>query len=90
MLDVNQVQDAVSLRNLVPGQPIQLSALYQAWRIRAGQHVLIIANGDNFRVNTEDKALDNTAATQNAQVRMISGRVVSDIVDSDGSILINL
>jgi flagella basal body P-ring formation protein FlgA len=87
---MNQVQDAVSLRDLVPGQPIQLSMLRQAWRIKAGQRVLVIANGDGFRVNAEGKALNNAAVAQNARVRMISGQVVSGVVDSDGNILINL
>ena len=90
VLDMSQVQDAVSLRDLVPGQPIQLSMLRQAWRIKAGQRVLVIANGDGFRVNAEGKALNNAAVAQNARVRMISGQVVSGVVDSDGNILINL
>ena len=37
MLDINQAQDAVSLRDVAPGQPIQLSMLRQAWRVKAGQ-----------------------------------------------------
>ena len=90
VLDMSQVQDAVSLRDLVAGQPIQLSMLRQAWRIKAGQRVLVIANGDGFRVNAEGKALNNAAVAQNARVRMISGQVVSGVVDSDGNILINL
>ena len=90
VLDMSQVQDAVSLRDLVPGQPIQLSMLRQAWRIKAGQRVLVIANGDGFRVNAEGKALNNAAVAQSARVRMISGQVVSGVVDSDGNILINL
>lgn len=90
VLDINQVQDAVSLRDLVLGQPIQLTMLRQAWRIKAGQRVLVIANGDGFRVNAEGKALNNAAVAQNARVRMLSGQIVSGVVDSDGNILINL
>lgn len=90
VLDINQVQDAVSLRDLAPGQPIQLTMLRQAWRVKAGQRVLVIANGEGFRVNAEGKALNNAAIAQNARVRMLSGQVVSGIVDSDGNILINL
>ena len=41
-------------------------------------------------VNAEGKALNNAAVAQNARVRMISGQVVSGVVDSDGNILINL
>ncbi|MGG5839544.1 flagellar basal body P-ring formation chaperone FlgA [Huaxiibacter chinensis] len=90
MLEINQAQDAVSLRDLVPGQAVQLSMLRQAWRIKAGQRVMVIANGDGFSVNGEGKALNNAAVAQNARVRMASGQVVSGVVGSDGNILINL
>lgn len=90
VLDINQIQDAVSLRDLVPGQPIQLSMLRQAWRIKAGQRVLVVASGDGFSVNAEGQALNNAAVAQNARVRMLSGQVVSGTVDPYGNILINL
>ena len=90
MLDMNQAQDAVSLRDVAPGQPIQLSMLRQSWRVKAGQQVMVVANGDGFSINSEGKALNNAAVAQNARVRMSSGQVVSGTVDSDGNILINL
>ncbi|MCU6671063.1 flagellar basal body P-ring formation protein FlgA [Enterobacteriaceae bacterium H4N4] len=90
MLDINQAQNAVSLRDVAPGQPLQLSMLRQSWRIKAGQRVMVIASGEGFSVNGEGKALNNAAVAQNARVRMTSGQVVSGTVDSDGNILINL
>ncbi|VTP66562.1 flagellar basal body P-ring biosynthesis protein FlgA [Leclercia adecarboxylata] len=45
ILDIHQAQNAVSLRDLVPGQPLQLSMLRQSWRIKAGQRVMVIASG---------------------------------------------
>lgn len=90
MLDINQAQDAVSLRDIAPGQAIQLSMLRKAWRVKAGQQVMVVANGDGFSINSEGKALNNAAVAQNARVRMSSGQVVSGTVDSDGNILINL
>lgn len=90
MLDVNQAQDAVSLRDVAPGQPIQLSMLRQAWRVKAGQQVMVVANGDGFSINSEGKALNNAGVAQNARVRMSSGQVVSGTVGPDGNILINL
>nr|WP_318382051.1 flagellar basal body P-ring formation chaperone FlgA [uncultured Enterobacter sp.] len=90
MLDINQAQDSVSMRDLAPGQPIQLSMLRQAWRIKAGQKVQVIANGDGFSVNGEGQALNNASVAQNARVRMASGQVVSGTVGPDGNILINL
>ncbi|MCU6664053.1 MAG: flagellar basal body P-ring formation chaperone FlgA [Silvania sp.] len=90
MLDISQAQNAVSLRDVAPGQPLQLSMLRQSWRIKAGQRVMVIASGDGFSVNGEGQALNNAAVAQNARVRMTSGQVVSGTVDSDGNILINL
>ncbi|MEG5838971.1 flagellar basal body P-ring formation chaperone FlgA [Enterobacter mori] len=90
MLDINQAQDAVSLRDMAPGQAVQLSMLRKAWRVKAGQQVMVVANGDGFSINSEGKALNNAAVAQNARVRMSSGQVVSGTVDSDGNILINL
>ncbi|AHE58272.1 flagellar basal body P-ring formation chaperone FlgA [Escherichia albertii] len=90
VLDVNQLADAVSLRDLSPDQPIQLPLLRQVWRVKAGQRVNVIASGDGFSANAEGQALNNAGVAQNARVRMVSGRVVSGVVDADGNILINL
>jgi flagella basal body P-ring formation protein FlgA len=90
MLDIGQAQDAVSLRDVAPGQPLQLSMLRQSWRVKAGQRVMVVASGDGFSVNGEGQALNNAAVAQNARVRMASGQVVSGTVDPDGNILINL
>ncbi|HDY2033786.1 TPA: flagella basal body P-ring formation protein FlgA, partial [Escherichia coli] len=54
------------------------------------QRVNVIASGDGFSANAEGQALNNAAVAQNARVRMISGQVVSGVVDADGNILINL
>ncbi|ESK07326.1 flagella basal body P-ring formation protein flgA [Escherichia coli UMEA 3336-1] len=89
-LDINQLVDAISLRDLSPDQPIQLTQFRQAWRVKAGQRVNVIASGDGFSANAEGQALNNAAVAQNARVRMVSGQVVSGVVDADGNILINL
>ncbi len=90
VLDIRQIQDAVSLRDLAPGQPVQLTMIRQARRVKAGQRVQVIANGEGFSVNAEGQAMNNAAVAQNARVRMTSGQIVSGTVDSDGNILINL
>ncbi len=90
MLDIRQANDAVTLRDIAPGQPIMLSMVRQSWRVKAGQRVQVVAAGEGFSVNSEGKALNNAAVAQNARVRMDSGQVVSGIVDVDGNILISL
>ncbi|EKY3221921.1 flagellar basal body P-ring formation chaperone FlgA [Cronobacter dublinensis] len=90
MLNLDQAREAVTLRDLAPNQPIMLTMVRQSWRVKAGQQVQIIANGEGFSINGEGRALNNAAVAQNARVRMASGQVVSGIVGSDGIILINL
>lgn len=90
LLETQQVEDAVVLRDVAVGQPIQQFMLRQAWRVKAGQRVQVIASGEGFSVNSEGQALNNAAIAQNARVRMSSGQVVSGVVSADGSVLINL
>lgn len=90
MLNISQAQDAVSLRDVAAGQPLQLSMVRASWRVKAGQRVQVIARGDGFSVNSEGQALNNAAVAQSARVRMPSGQIVSGSVNADGNILINL
>ncbi|XNM64523.1 flagella basal body P-ring formation protein FlgA [Escherichia coli] len=46
--DAGAGQDAISLRDVAIGQPIQLSMVRQSWRVKAGQKVMVIAQGDGF------------------------------------------
>ena len=90
MLTLAQAEDAISLRDVAIGQPIQLSMVRQSWRVKAGQNVQVIAQGVGFSINGEGQALNNAGVSQNARVRMSSGQVVSGQVNTDGNILINL
>lgn len=90
MLNLSQAEDAISLRDVAIGQPIQLSMVRQSWRVKAGQKVMVVAQGEGFSINSEGQALNNAAVAQNARVRMPSGQVVSGQVGADGNILINL
>lgn len=90
MLSLDQANNAVTLRDIAPGQPIMLSMVRQSWRVKAGQRVQVVAAGDGFSVNSEGRVLNNAAVSQNARVRMSSGQIVSGTVDPDGNILINL
>lgn len=90
MLTLAQAEDAISLRDVAIGQPIQLSMVRQSWRVKAGQKVQVIAKGEGFSINGEGQALNNAGVSQNARVRMSSGQVVSGQVNTDGNILINL
>lgn len=90
MLDINQALNAISLRDLAPGQPIQLNMVRKVWRVKAGERVQVIVGNKDFSVNAEGQALNNAAIAQSARVRMPSGHVVKGTVDANGNILINL
>lgn len=90
MLTLSQAEDAISLRDVAIGQPLQLSMVRQSWRVKAGQKVMVVAQGEGFSINSEGQALNNASVAQNARVRMPSGQVVSGQVGADGNILINL
>jgi flagella basal body P-ring formation protein FlgA len=90
VLDAQQIVDAVSVRDLVSDQPLTLSMVRQPWRVKAGQQVMVIAQGDGFNASGEGRALNNATATQRVRVRMGNGQIVSGNVDADGNILISL
>jgi flagella basal body P-ring formation protein FlgA len=64
--------------------------LRQPWRVKAGQNVMVIANGDGFDASGEGKALNNATSAQWVRVRMGNGQIVSGRVGDDGNILITL
>lgn len=88
--DETTLVDAIALRDLVPGQPVTLSMVRQPWRIKAGQNVQVIAQGEGFSAVSEGRAMNNATATQPVRVRMASGQIVSGRADKDGNILITL
>ncbi|MFD1803129.1 flagellar basal body P-ring formation chaperone FlgA [Mixta tenebrionis] len=90
VLDAQQIVAAVSVRDLLPDQPLTLSMVRQPWRVKAGQQVMVIAQGDGFNASGEGRALNNATATQRVRVRMGNGQIVSGSVDADGNILISL
>ncbi|WP_130834698.1 flagellar basal body P-ring formation chaperone FlgA [[Erwinia] mediterraneensis] len=90
LFNSNGLNDAVVLRDILPGQPVTLSMLRQPWRVKAGQKVVVIASGDGFNASGAGQALNNAAASQWVRVRMGNGQVVSGRVDDDGNILITL
>ncbi|CNH36526.1 flagellar basal body P-ring formation chaperone FlgA [Yersinia pekkanenii] len=90
LLEPHFAQGAVSLRQINAGQPLTRNMLRRLWVIKAGQEVLVLAQGEGFNVNSHGKAMNNAAIQDNVRVRMSSGQIVSGIVADDGSIHIML
>lgn len=90
VMSAQEIADAVTLRDIMPGQPLTLMMVRQPWRVKAGQNVTVTANGGGFSVSSEGRAMNNATAAQLVRVRMNSGQIVSGKVGTDGNILITL
>ncbi|OON40697.1 flagella basal body P-ring formation protein FlgA [Izhakiella australiensis] len=86
----DDIVDAVALRDIMPGQPVNQMMVRQPWRVKAGQTVMVTASGDGFAVTSEGRAMNNATSAQAVRVRMGSGQIVSGKVNADGKILISL
>jgi len=90
VLTPQQAIDAISVRDIAPGQAITLAMVRQPWRVKAGQNVVVIAQGEGFNATGEGRALNNAVVAQSVRVRMGNGQIVSGKVAADGNILITL
>ncbi|WP_147196883.1 flagellar basal body P-ring formation chaperone FlgA [Pantoea sp. CCBC3-3-1] len=87
---MTDVVDAVTLRDIPPGQPLTKMMVRQPWKVKAGDNVNVTASGDGFNVTSEGRAMNNATAAQLVRVRLNSGQIVSGKVGGDGNILISL
>lgn len=84
--DVDQVIGK-SLSSGVPaGQALRADLLRAPQVVKTGQTVRIVAQGGDFQVSAEGKALGNASSGQSVSVRTPSGKVVSGVVKADGSV----
>lgn len=84
------LRGAIALRNIPAGQTFTKSMARQPWAIKAGQTVFVFANGDNFSVKYEGRAINNATAGQNIRVRLLNGQVVNGLAQDNGSVNIAL
>ncbi|AHG22042.1 flagellar basal body P-ring biosynthesis protein FlgA [Chania multitudinisentens RB-25] len=90
LTDSDKALGAISLRNINPGQPLNLMMLRRAWVIKTGQPVQVVAQGEGFNISGTGKAMNNAIAEGNVRVRMTSGLIVSGIANDDGTIRLTL
>lgn len=88
--DKMALRGAIVLRTITAGQTFTKSMVRQPWAIKAGQTVIVFANGDNFSVKYEGRAINNATAGQNIRVRLLNGQVVNGSAQENGSVNIAL
>lgn len=76
----------VASRQLMAGQAVRQSMVRAPSVFRAGAQVRVVAQGPGYAVTSSGQAMSNGAVGQTVRVRMGNGRLVSGIVNDDGTI----
>lgn len=84
--DPEQVIGKTLSGSLPAGQAIRADLLRSPLLIKTGQMVKLVAQGGSFQVSSDGKALSNGGPGQTISVRTSSGKVVSGVVKTDGSV----
>lgn len=78
------------LRNPIgAGQALRNAQLISPQIIRRGQTVQAFASGDGFSIKAEGKAMNSAAEGEIVRVKVLSGRMISGVVQADGTIQID-
>lgn len=76
----------VASRQLMAGQTVRQSMVRAPSVFRAGAQVRVVAQGPGYLVTSSGQALSNGAVGQTIRIRMDNGRLISGIVNEDGTI----
>jgi len=78
-----------TLRNsVISGQVLRADQLITKPVIRQGQQVRVLVQGEGYAVRSEGKALNNAAPGEVARIKMPSGRTISGVTQTDGTVLL--
>ncbi|AMG66404.1 TPA: flagellar basal body P-ring formation chaperone FlgA [Providencia stuartii] len=84
------IRGSIALRDINAGQTLTQSMMRRPWAVKAGQNVYVFANGHNFSVKYEGRAINNAATGENTRVRLINGQVVNGEALENGSVRVAL
>ncbi len=80
----------VASRHLKAGQALRQSMLRAPQVFQAGALVRVVAQGQGYAVSAAGQAMSAGAAGQTVRIRMENGKIVSGIVNDDGTISVQL
>ena len=80
----------VASRHLKAGQALRQSMLRAPQIFQAGALVRVVAQGQGYAVSAAGQAMSAGAAGQTVRIRMDNGKIVSGIVNDDGTISVQL
>lgn len=88
--DAAQLLGRMVRTSLPAGTMLTGSQLRAPYVVKMNQPVRLQARGDGFVVGSDAIALGNASAGERVNVRVPSGRVISALVEADGSVSINV
>ena len=80
----------VASRQLMAGQAVRQSMVRASSVFRAGAQVRVVAQGPGYSVTSSGQAMSNGTVGQTVRIRMSNGRLISGIVNEDGTIAASL
>lgn len=86
LTDPKQVIGKVLRYGISAGQLLREEMLRLPFSVTQGQIVELIAQGNGFSIRSDGAALGNAGEGQNVQVRISSGRVISGIARTNGTV----
>ncbi|MGO4307226.1 flagellar basal body P-ring formation chaperone FlgA [Cupriavidus sp. RAF12] len=86
--DPAQVNGAVAANRIAAGSPMRTDLLKKAIAVKSGQTVNVTVEGDAFQLTSEGKVLADAATGNTVQVRLRNGQVVSGLVRSGDTVVL--
>lgn len=77
-------------RQLMAGQALRQTMIKAPGLFKAGAQVRVVAQGPGYAVTSAGQALAAGSAGQTVRVRMDNGRIITGIVEEDGTVAIRL
>ncbi len=86
--DPAQVAGAVAANRIAAGSPMRTDLLKKSIAVKSGQTVNVTVEGDSFQLTSEGKVLADAATGNSVQVRLRNGQVVSGLVRSGDTVVL--
>jgi len=86
--DPAQVVGAVTANRVAAGSPMRSDLLKKTIAVRSGQTVTVSVEGESFQITSEGKVLADAATGSAVQIRLRNGQVVSGLVRSTDTVVL--
>lgn len=86
--DASQLEGSVVANRIAAGSPMRTDLIRKPIAVKSGQTVNVTVMGDSFQLSSEGKVLTDAATGNPVQVRLRNGQVVSGVVRSGDTVVL--